>query len=397
MIGTAMGDGGGKMKRRNVAALSLLFFLFISTGLQNGHASDECVPPQKFPYKQGWLGGDGAYSIPLSDGRTLWLFGDTFISDDPNQREGRLVFGFIRSTIGISTCDPKFSMTYYWRQMYSPHPEPFFHVTDDKDTWYWPTDGFELNGKIYVTLTEHAIDPDGPPGLNFTVTGVVLAIVQDIKADPAQWTIQYKRLSDNPYASPGTTIARDGKYFYLFSVLHNGTHDIMITRIPALSMDDPRGSIEYLDKEGRWRKGFNQKDFDPSTAEILFQKGSTEMTVRYHDLLNKWVALYSKNFSEVYVRTADDVWGPWSRERMVFKMPEFETVEHSLCYAGKEHIQYSGEHQEDLVFTYACNFLIPDSLPEEQRSAELEKSFQNMDMYVPTTISISLYDIFNFK
>jgi hypothetical protein len=171
----------------------------------------------------------------------------------------------------------------------------------------------------------------------------------------------------------------------------------MITRIPALSIDDPRGFVEYLDKEGRWRKGFNQKDFDRSTAEILFQKGSTEMTVRYHELLNKWVALYSKNFSEVYVRTADDVWGPWSREIMVFKMPELETVEHSLCYAGKEHIQYSGEHQEDLVFTYACNFLIPDSLPEEQRSAELEKSFQNMDMYVPTTISLSLYDIFNFK
>ena len=385
------------MKRRHVAAFCLLFFLFISSGIRSGPASDECVPPEKLPYKQGWLGGDGAYSIPLSDGRTLWLFGDTFISDDPNQREGRLVFGFIRSTIGVSTCDPSFSMTYYWRQMYSPHPKPFFLVADDKDTWYWPTDGFELNGKIYVTLTEHVIDPDGPPGLNFTVTGVVLAIVQNIKEEPGQWTIEYKRLSDNPYASPGTAIARDGKYFYFFSVLHNGTHDIMITRIPALSMDDPRGSIEYLDKEGRWRKGFNQKNFDLSTAEILFQKGSTEMTVRYHGLLNKWVALYSKNFGEVYVRTADDVWGPWSRERMVFKMPEFETIEHSVCYAGKEHIQYSGENQEDLVFTYACNFLIPDSIPEEQRSAELEKAFQNMELYVPTTVSISLYDIFNFK
>lgn len=82
---------------------------------------------------------------------------------------------------------------------------------------------------------------------------------------------------------------------------------------------------------------------------------------------------------------------------MVYEMPEPETIKHSLCYAGKEHIQYSGEYQEDLVFTYACNFLIPDSIPEEQRSAELEKSFQNMDMYVPTTIVLSLYDIFNLK
>jgi hypothetical protein len=343
------------------------------------------------------LGGDGAYSIPLSDGRTLWLFGDTFISDDPNQREGRNVSAFIRSTIGISTCEPSFDMAYYWRQMYSPHPEPFFHLTDDKDTWYWPTDGFEHNGKVYVTLTEHRMDPDGPPGLNFAVSGVVLAIVQNTREDPAQWVVKYKRLSDNPYASPGTTIAREGEHFYFFSVLHNGPHDIMITRIHVSSIDDPQGLIEYLDKEGKWSKGFHQKDFDISKAKILFPRGSTEMTVRFHGLLNKWVALYSKNFSEVYVRTADAVWGPWSKERMIFRMPEAEAIENSVCYAGKEHIQYSGEYQEDLVFTYVCNFLIPDSIPEEQRNAELEKSFQNMDMYVPTSVSLSLYDLFNFK
>ena len=32
-----------------------------------------------FPYKQGWLGGDSAYSIPLDSSSTLWLFGDTFV------------------------------------------------------------------------------------------------------------------------------------------------------------------------------------------------------------------------------------------------------------------------------------------------------------------------------
>jgi hypothetical protein len=268
---------------------------------------------------------------------------------------------------------------------------------DDKEKWYWPTDGFEYNGKTYVTLTEHILDPEGPPGLNFTVSGVVLAIIQNTEEDPAKWTIQYKRLSNNPYASPGTTIVRDGEYLYLFAVLHNGTHDMMITRIHVSSVDDPQPLVEYLDKEGKWTTGFNDKDFNINTAKILFPKGSTEMTVRYHALINKWVALYSKNFSEVYIRTADQVFGPWGEERKIFEMPEVETIEHSLCYAGKEHIQYSGEYQEDLVFTYACNFLIPESIPEEQRSAEQEKAFQNMGMYVPTTIVLSLYDFFNLK
>ena len=308
-----------------------------------------------------------------------------------------MVSAFIRSTIGISTCDPSFEIAYYWRQMYSPDPKPFFNLTDDKNTWYWPTDGFEYNGRTYVALTEHVLDPDGPPGLNFTVTGVLLAIIQNTREDPAKWAIEYERLSNNRHASPGTTIVRDGEYLYFFAVLHNGTHDMMITRIPVAAIGDPQGSIEYLAKGEEWSAGFNQKDFDINTAKILFPKGSTEMTVRYHALINEWVALYSRNFSEVYIRTADRLWGPWSKERMVFKMPEREAVEHSLCYAGKEHIQYSGEYQEDLVFTYACNFLIPDFTSKEQRSAELEKAFQNMDMYVPTTVILSLYDLFNLK
>jgi hypothetical protein len=41
-------------------------------------ASVLCLP--SFPDKDGWYGGDGAYSIKLDDKRVLWLFGDTFVS-----------------------------------------------------------------------------------------------------------------------------------------------------------------------------------------------------------------------------------------------------------------------------------------------------------------------------
>ena len=37
-------------------------------------ASAVCLP--SFPDKDGWYGGDGAYSIRLDDRRVLWLFGD---------------------------------------------------------------------------------------------------------------------------------------------------------------------------------------------------------------------------------------------------------------------------------------------------------------------------------
>ena len=65
-----------------------------------GDRSAACWP--HFPYESGWLGGDGAYSIPLSPTRTLWLFGDTFIgADGQADREGA---AFIHNSIAISEC-----------------------------------------------------------------------------------------------------------------------------------------------------------------------------------------------------------------------------------------------------------------------------------------------------
>src|SRR5207253_2298917 len=39
---------------------------------------------EAFRRTSGWIAGDGAISIPLSDGRVLWLFGDSHLDDmDP--------------------------------------------------------------------------------------------------------------------------------------------------------------------------------------------------------------------------------------------------------------------------------------------------------------------------
>src|SRR5262245_33415350 len=57
-----------------------------------------CWP--SFPYQQGWLGGDGAYSVPLGPSRTLWLFGDTFVGG-PEQRD-RAGAQFVHNSIALS-------------------------------------------------------------------------------------------------------------------------------------------------------------------------------------------------------------------------------------------------------------------------------------------------------
>lgn len=48
-----------------------------------------------------WLGADAALSVPLGDGRTVWLFGDTFIAK--SNAHVRSESEMVRNTVAIQT------------------------------------------------------------------------------------------------------------------------------------------------------------------------------------------------------------------------------------------------------------------------------------------------------
>src|SRR5208282_2117856 len=61
-----------------------------------------CMPA--FPLDPSWQGADAAYSIPLPDGRDVWIFGDTLFGENRALgSNGDPVM--VRNSIGISSCD----------------------------------------------------------------------------------------------------------------------------------------------------------------------------------------------------------------------------------------------------------------------------------------------------
>src|ERR1700757_4852184 len=78
-----------------------------------------CASANYFPCQQGWLGADGAYSVDLGNGNSLWIFGDTFVG--PSSATSRTqTNGFIHNSIAISTCPGQTcSFQYFWNGMNS--------------------------------------------------------------------------------------------------------------------------------------------------------------------------------------------------------------------------------------------------------------------------------------
>jgi hypothetical protein len=85
----------------------------------------------------------------------------------------------------------------------------------------------------------------------------------------------------------------------------------------------------------------------------IFENGASELSVHFDTLSGNFLAVQALGFgaADVALRTADQLTGPWSQARVLFRPPEY-TRPNVMIYAAKAHPELEGA---DLVLTYATN------------------------------------------
>ncbi|MBW2242382.1 MAG: DUF4185 domain-containing protein [Deltaproteobacteria bacterium] len=359
-----------------------------------------CEPA--FPYQQGWLGGDAAFSVPLDGRRSLWLFGDTFVGEpgQPSRRGAR----FIHNSIAISKCDDQgqWSIDYRWGAG-SDGATAFFDRAE-AGKWWWLFDGFSHDGAVYVGLLEvESSAPRGPLAMPFGFTGVELARISNPEEDPSAWQFERLRLSRSPLALPAGAMVVHGAHVYFFTFLDRQARSYprILVRLPLTSLEsgavDLEPALETLTTDGLWQPGFR-----PLAARIIMQDDATEMSVHFLASAGVWLALYSypsvgADFPEqrpsdrVWFRTAESLSGPWSPRRSLFRIPELDPSRvagfdpHTACYAAKAHPQLSA--RGSVSFTYVCNLFAG---PEGDVEALLGRLVDDLGIYRPIPVSVAL-------
>jgi hypothetical protein len=336
----------------------------------------DCTP--SFPFKESWWGADAAYSIPLPDGRSIWIFGDTLYGDE------RVVEGdkprMVRNSIGVSTCDDGavWKVDYIIRRGEEGQPQDFFQ-TQHKNAWYWALDGFFYDNDLWVTLLcMRDVPKTTSAALGFETCGADLAKVSGLENDPQRWSIEYFPLvPDGIHAYPSASAVVEGQFAYIFALLETDSRPMLLTRIPLNGLDAPAEHLQYLSKSGTWKPGLT-----PADAMDVMKHGNTEMTVRYHPLLKKWVAIlnYPKLFSDkIVARTASQLAGPWSEGTVIYRIPEMQKGKpgydkDTFCYAAKEHPEF--RQPGSVLVTYACNTM------------NVQKLTSNLGIYFPKVVRV---------
>ena len=324
-----------------------------------GHAASgnttDCVPD--FPLKDGWLGGDAAYSLPLSATDTLWFFGDSFIGkpDASDRSDTRL----IANSVARSTCIGKhWSIAYHWHGTVDA-PKPIFQA--DSGTSYWPLSAFTHAAKAYIVLVRITRTSNTP--LGFRITGTDLAQIDNPADRPADWRITKHELTRGQDILPGIANVKNEHYIYLYTTLmgpDDKSRPLILTRLAADSLDEP--ALQTYTKGGFWTDGLARTD-----AVRIMTTGATEMSVRYLPQKDRYIAVMNgpPPFSgHAEIKSARTLAGPWSKGTTLLYYPESNPASSGdeqlrpestgiFCYAAKEHPQFSSN--ATLTISYVCN------------------------------------------
>jgi hypothetical protein len=366
-----------------------------------GPAATGCWPG--FPYQDGWLGGDAAYSIPLSDTHTLWLFGDTFIGE-PGKRDRRDAH-FVHNSIGVSTCraGEPWAIEYAWGRGPDGAPRAFLSPSDGAG-WWWLFDGFVHDHALYLGVVAlEPAEPRGPLGLPFRFDGVRLARIEGSHRNVRDWEVEILPLTANrpDWGSSAMAVHAGHVYLFVFSDDESGRFPRQLARLPLRALEaraeEIAGSLEYLAEDGQWSPGL-----DLDRARVVMDDNATEMSVRYHAATDRWLALYNypdvgaefpaaRPSDAVWLRTASLLEGPWSERKLLFRIPELDPDyvggydPNTACYAAKEHAQLSSS--DKLTFTYVCNLFAG---PGQDPYAILGRLATTMRLYRPVPVSVSM-------
>jgi hypothetical protein len=363
----------------------------------------ECASAAYFPCQQGWLGADGAYSVPLGNGTSLWIFADTFVGAATATSRTQSN-GFIHNSVAISTCSGQScDYQYYWTGMNTSNQGPVFSVPGSSTDWFWPMDGFIYNGTLYLALMQmHATGSGGAFG--FAYSGAQLASISNYTAPPSQWLITYQVLNTGGTAVPGASIVvgegpngnpdpsnpQGASYAYFFTVIPAASSSnppyMALLRLPLdqLSSAGRAGntSWEYFTTNSNWSSWSDTDTALPSDNAVVINPGATEMTVRYHASTNQWIAVYPLGLgNQAQYAVSSAMTGPWGPTENLYGYPEMQSgnvnyTPNIFCYAAKEHTEFESAGQ--LFFTYACNSTVASDVTD------------NMNLYRPVVVTLSL-------
>lgn len=338
------------------------------------------VVTQFFQRTTGWIASDGALSVALDDGRTLWLMGDSHI-DDYDQLTGTIPCLFqVRNAALLQSrgsWEPSDTETLTGD---SQGIKSLFKTTQDNNFWFWPGNGIQLKDTVYVYCSELERTGDGTFG--FAGTG------KDVWAKmkfPEMKVVDYELL---PYFGgihfgAGFIEDENSDYVYAYGqklIPMAGGSEVYVARFPS-------GSPCYWEFwDGSQWQG------DVAQLAVIGKGAISPHISKVKDqylMLSTELSVACDQGNEIYASVSHSPVGPFSDGEKLYTIDDTLQGHYPFFYSVAAHPQFLGssvpgsDDQMDLVVTYCINGYAPCLEPCTDGRA-------NPDHYRPRGIRVPL-------
>ncbi|RYZ97679.1 MAG: hypothetical protein EOP47_21070 [Sphingobacteriaceae bacterium] len=305
-----------------------------------------------FRRETGHIASDGGFSVKLSNGKVLWLMGDSHI-DDFRKSDGTIPWLFQVRNAGLLQPYNDWN----WRNTTTltgsgPAPKSYLRNTYDTKLWIWTSSGFEHNGYVYVYCGYLKSVSDG--GFGFGSVGKDLWAkirLSDMKVE------YFGQLGDTKGIGFGLSFYKEGGYVYTFgnkmTFIYN---DIFLARFKLAGTEKP--VMEFWNGTGY-------------TTDInkIKRVGEAMSSGCHAAKVNNKYVIVSTEFSvgcdqgkRVYVSSSDSPTGPYTVAKPIYTIPDVAEGHYPFFYAAILHPEYINAKNEVLM-TYAINGY-PGCLPD---------------------------------
>lgn len=280
----------------------------------------------------GWTGGDGTLSIGLPDGRSLWLFGDTFLGQVRPDRSRPADSPLVRNCLVIQ--DGEDLLTRHGGT--ARHPTAFL-ASQNPELWYWPGDGTVVGDRLQVFYHRFRQVTSGIWG--WVWDGTVIAT---LKLPDLDLVGVAPRIDDNGVIY-GSALLEWGSWVYIYGTLSQGSKKhLHLARAPRKDLEAP---WQFWD--GR------QWSSDAQTSRSVLAGVSSQFSVLPLASGFGLVTMDDRTpFSDrLVLYRAERPTGPWQGPVDIYQAPEADGA--IAAYNPFVHIQFG--HANGYLISYNIN------------------------------------------
>ncbi|HOF20983.1 MAG TPA: hypothetical protein PLO24_06990 [Bacteroidales bacterium] len=249
----------------------------------------------------GWCAGDATISLPLPDGKTIWLFGDSFIG----RKSGKysIISSGSRMINNAVILDDGTEMTTIHG---GSGDSPSSFIPPAGADIFWPEHAVMENDILKVFGVRIKFVDNQTPGFNFEV-GTTYKAAFTYPGFGHISTTKFTSVTDSTFRF-GACVVKSGEYTYIFGV-KDTTAGIFTYPLPYLarvneSIDEP---WQFYAGSGNWSYNCSEAvpvgDRPMSESFYVYEKNG-----RFYLIMHEiWLK------GELFILEADRITGPWNR------------------------------------------------------------------------------------